>query len=81
MAMFTFLIDGDAIKNLDRSKCLEMALIHDLAESIVGDITPDDGITAHEKHALELDAMVEVTRCLPTEVGDKLLGLYIVSSN
>ena len=31
-----------------------MALIHDLAESIVGDITPQDGVTKEEKCRREL---------------------------
>ena len=31
-----------------------MALVHDLAESIVGDITPDDDITREEKYRREL---------------------------
>ena len=31
-------------KSLDRDRCVKMALIHDMAESIVGDITPLDGV-------------------------------------
>lgn len=31
-----------------------MALVHDLAESIVGDITPHQGITKPEKYRMEL---------------------------
>lgn len=34
-----------------------MALIHDLAESITGDITPHDNISKEEKYNLEKDAM------------------------
>jgi hypothetical protein len=30
-----------------------MALVHDLAESLVGDITPDSGIAKAEKHRQE----------------------------
>ena len=30
-----------------------MALVHDLAESIVGDITPSAGVTKEEKYARE----------------------------
>ena len=39
--------------DLDIQKLLAMALIHDLPEIIVGDITPHDGITTQEKHAQE----------------------------
>ena len=30
-----------------------MALVHDLAESVVGDLTPSCGVTREEKHARE----------------------------
>ena len=30
---------------LGQNKCVMLALIHDLAEAIVGDITPDDPVT------------------------------------
>ena len=35
------------------TRCLRMCLAHDLAESIVGDITPSDGISKEEKFAKE----------------------------
>lgn len=38
---------------IDKSKCIKMALVHDMAEAITGDITPDDGISAEEKNRLE----------------------------
>lgn len=38
-----------------------MALVHDMAESIVGDITPLDKISPDEKHRLELEAMIKLT--------------------
>lgn len=33
--------------------CMKMGLIHDLAESLVGDITPVDNVTVEDKHAME----------------------------
>jgi putative hydrolase of HD superfamily len=30
-------------KNLDSEKILKMAILHDLAESVIGDLTPEDG--------------------------------------
>ncbi len=30
-----------------------MALVHDLAESLIGDITPHDGVGKEEKYKLE----------------------------
>lgn len=45
---------------LDREKLLVMALLHDLAEVRVGDITPHDGIPPEEKHEMEDAAMAEL---------------------
>ena len=33
--------------------CMKMGLIHDLAESIVGDITPVDNVSVEDKHTME----------------------------
>lgn len=38
---------------VDRVRCMKMALVHDLAESIVGDITPSCGVSTDEKHRRE----------------------------
>lgn len=35
-------------------RCIRMALVHDLAESIVGDITPHNGVSKDEKYRREL---------------------------
>ncbi|XP_049850757.1 5'-deoxynucleotidase HDDC2-like [Schistocerca gregaria] len=46
-----------------------MALVHDMAEAIVGDITPDDDICEQEKRELELEAMQ--TFCLSHFLGEQ----------
>lgn len=46
---------------LDRERCVAMALVHDLAESIVGDITPFDGVAPEEKERREREAMVRLS--------------------
>lgn len=49
-------------KNLDTSRCVQIALVHDMAESLVGDITPKDPIPKEEKHRRELAAMEYLTK-------------------
>ena len=49
MSMMAFL----APSHLNRSKCIEMCLVHDLAESIVGDFTPQNNVPKEEKAKLE----------------------------
>ena len=36
------------------NRCIKMALVHDIAESIVGDIAPADNIPKKEKQRLEM---------------------------
>ncbi|KAJ3509168.1 hypothetical protein NLJ89_g5364 [Agrocybe chaxingu] len=54
MAILAMLCDDT---KLDVSKCVMMALVHDLAEAQVGDIAPREGIPKAEKHRLEAEAM------------------------
>ena len=49
---------------LNTEKILKMALVHDLAESITGDLMPDE-ITKDDKRTLESDAMKEIFSKLP----------------
>lgn len=38
---------------VDILRCIKMALVHDLAESLIGDITPHDGVSKEEKFRKE----------------------------
>ena len=49
---------------LDIAKCMKMSLIHDMAELLVGDITPVDGIAKPEKARREGEAMDYLTGSL-----------------
>ncbi|EPS35959.1 hypothetical protein H072_10597 [Dactylellina haptotyla CBS 200.50] len=40
-------------QEIDRGKCIKMALVHDIAESVVGDFTPMDPISKEEKYRRE----------------------------
>lgn len=42
---------------LDLSKVLQLCIVHDLPEAVVGDITPHDGISKEEKQNLERKAI------------------------
>jgi putative hydrolase of HD superfamily len=66
MAMMTMLMNDVSI---DKTKCMKMALVHDLAEAIVGDITPHDGISKAEKHTLEYNAMKDIEALIPHPEG------------
>lgn len=73
MAIMTFLLDGK--DNINKSRCMELALVHDLAECIVGDITPYCGVNPDEKHRREDEAMLELAK-LAGPNGNYLYDLY-----
>ena len=45
---------------VNKDKAVKMALIHDVAESIVSDITPFDGVTLEDKYQREDRAWTEI---------------------
>jgi len=49
---------------VDVNRCVKMALVHDLAEATVGDITPYCGVSDADKHRRESDAMKKLTDLL-----------------
>lgn len=48
------------VPGINRDRCVKMAVIHDIAEAIVGDITPSDGIPKEEKSKRERAAIDEM---------------------
>jgi len=73
MSIISFLVKDPTI---DKEKCIKLSLLHDMAEALVGDITPWQGITKEEKHKMEKEAMKEITRSLPDAVGSELYQLW-----
>ena len=62
-----------ADESLDRATVMEMALLHDLAETVVGDLTPSD-CPREEKIARERQAMIGLGGALPD--GQRLLDVW-----
>lgn len=74
MSMMSLLFTNS--NDVDRDKCLRMCLAHDLAESIVGDIAPSDGISKEEKFTKEKEAMEHISTLVPQQVGQELILLW-----
>jgi putative hydrolase of HD superfamily len=49
---------------VDSQRCIRMALVHDIAEAIVGDITPHCNVSDHDKFKLEADAVQQIKQML-----------------
>ena len=63
------------LEGLNSEKIIKMALLHDLAESITGDIIPDD-ITKHEKINKENLAMRQILKNLPSKVSESYFEIW-----
>ncbi|KAL4807399.1 HD domain-containing protein [Aspergillus unguis] len=82
MSVMTMLAPPSLASRLNLQHCMKMALIHDMAESLVGDITPVDPIKKTEKARREAAVMEYIARTLlrgvPSGIlaGDDILAVF-----
>ncbi|KAF6114078.1 HD domain containing 2 [Phyllostomus discolor] len=62
--------------HLNKDRCVRLALVHDMAECIVGDIAPADNVPKEEKHRREEAAMKQLTQLLSVDLGKELYELW-----
>ncbi|RVW65144.1 HD domain-containing protein 2 [Vitis vinifera] len=62
--MHSHLISLQSTPLPNMKRCIKIAIVHDIAEAIVGDITPSDGIPKKEKSRLERAALKEMCEVL-----------------
>ena len=73
MAIMCMIISD--LRNLNSEKILKMALLHDLAESIIGDFTPEQ-IDKEKKKKLENNAFEKIVKNLPEQIKSKYLEIW-----
>ena len=73
MAIMSMVISD--LENYNSEKILKMVLLHDLAESKIGDYTPDQ-ISKEKKEELENKAFFEIVRNLPDNVRSQYLKIW-----
>lgn len=61
-------------EGIDRGRALAIAVLHDLGEARIGDITPHDGVGVEDKRRMEGEAMAAMVG--PLAGGDELLALW-----
>lgn len=62
-AMLALLVAGrPPFQDADPDKACRMAMVHELGEVYAGDITPVDGVSKEDKHALERESLERVVR-------------------
>ncbi|KAL6074103.1 HD domain-containing protein 2 [Balamuthia mandrillaris] len=79
MAVISFLFGNEkgSASGLNKEKMIKMALVHDIAEAIVGDITPFDGISKEEKARAEDEAMQAICSKINGPVGEEMYSLFL----
>ena len=63
------------LKELDTEKILRMALLHDMAESVTGDFTPEE-ISKKDKRKLENNAMLDILSKLPSKLANNYTKIW-----
>lgn len=82
MSVMTMLAPPSLATRLNLQHCMKMALVHDMAESLVGDITPADPIKKTEKARREAAVMEYIAgtllRGVPSGMlaGDDILAVF-----
>ncbi|KAL8801719.1 MAG: hypothetical protein Q9182_004258 [Xanthomendoza sp. 2 TL-2023] len=83
MSILTLLCPHPLATRLNLPHCTLLALCHDMAECLVGDLTPLDGIPKPEKHRREAETMTYLTRTLlgpstgcPATAGDTIRAAW-----
>ncbi|KXH65530.1 HD domain-containing protein [Colletotrichum salicis] len=77
MSLLSMLAPPALAPRLDLARCMKMCLIHDMAESLVGDITPVDGVAKPEKNRREAETMDYITKNLLGSVYGGIPGAEI----
>lgn len=72
MGIIAMLVSDKAVA----CKATKMALVHDLAEAIVGDITPHDGVSPEDKSARESRAITEIVSTIDKDIADEIVELW-----
>ena len=74
MSILTMLAPPSLSSKINIPRCTKMALIHDMAESLVGDLTPVDGVPKVEKNRREAATMDYICDSLLGKVHGGLAG-------
>lgn len=80
LAVMVFLLASELKLDVDVEKSMKIALVHDLAEALTGDIDARDiknqKVTKAEKQEREMAAMEKICGTLPAERGEEIYNLW-----
>lgn len=70
------LLIAEKYPNTDHAKILSLCIVHDIAESITGDIPAPQNNDQSKKEGNEFIAMIELVDCLPDRLACHILSLW-----
>lgn len=73
-AVLAYFLAQSSFPDLDLSRVIRLALLHDFGEVYAGDLTPEDRISSKEKEHLERQAIIRIFSKLPN--AEAYLGLW-----
>lgn len=80
LALMSFIISKELKIDLDMLRVMKLTIVHDIAESITGDIDAieiaEKRISKEEKQKLEIDAINILKNTLPLEHGEEIYSLW-----
>lgn len=77
MSLIVMFAPASLSSKINITHCMKMALVHDMAEALVGDITPMDGVNREEKNRREETTMDYFTNSLLGKVNGGITGREI----
>jgi putative hydrolase of HD superfamily len=63
-------------RGLDVEEAVRMALIHDLPEAFIGDLTPSEKEKIKNLREREMEAIMEIAKILPSRASEKLIEAW-----
>lgn len=79
MAIAAMLVGPSCERKLDVAEAVQIAIVHDMAEALVGDITPRDGLSKDAKRVVEACAMRTLRAAIGwhSDAGKRLQALWL----
>lgn len=80
LALIVFIIADELKLNIDINKAIKIALVHDLAEALIGDIDAiliaEGKFSKDEKEKQEIEAIMNLQNTLPEVIGKEISDLW-----
>jgi putative hydrolases of HD superfamily len=81
LALMVFTMSREMELKIDIEKAMKIAIVHDIAEGITGEIDARDvyvgKISKKKKYEMELRAMRKIKNSLPEKIGEEIYSLWI----